>query len=400
MRDDFYGEFMGDYSDPLQTSFYSDTPEQLVDNVSSFDLGSLLAQSGLLPTDSYGMPNLSSLYQDQGSYTIDPISGSFSSLVDSPSSLQSLINSSQVSGQGLDPSTLNALNSGAIMQLGGGFMDPTTGQFITSSELPFVDYGRNTVPPDHNWTNQLMGISNTRNPDDYNESTGYPFAYREARPDQAWMDQLPGISNTDVMSYLNGIPDTSMGGPNSPYDSQGGSSRINLSIPAKQASQGLQTLLRGSRNGVSDADAAQGGLSAVAGVLAALRALQGPQDPPPGKGDNRGATGMRWHRFAKGGGITDNPRTNTTIPGSASGALGLLRGAESGQSDRVPVAASPGEYVMDADTVSALGDGNNEAGASVLDQMRKNIRAHKRSAPPSKIPPKAKKPEQYLKGAK
>ena len=51
---------------------------------------------------------------------------------------------------------------------------------------------------------------------------------------------------------------------------------------------------------------------------------------------------------------------------------------------------------MDADTVSALGDGNNAAGAKQLDQMREAIRSHKRSAPPSKIPPKAKSPLQYL----
>jgi len=56
--------------------------------------------------------------------------------------------------------------------------------------------------------------------------------------------------------------------------------------------------------------------------------------------------------------------------------------------------------VMDADTVSALGDGNNAAGASALEKMRQNIRKHKRSAPVNKIPPKAKKPEQYMKKGK
>jgi len=56
--------------------------------------------------------------------------------------------------------------------------------------------------------------------------------------------------------------------------------------------------------------------------------------------------------------------------------------------------------MMDADTVSALGDGNTDAGAKKLDQMRQNIRAHKRAAPKNKIPPKAKNPEAYLKGAK
>jgi hypothetical protein len=79
------------------------------------------------------------------------------------------------------------------------------------------------------------------------------------------------------------------------------------------------------------------------------------------------------------------------------GALGLLRGGSPGQSDRIPAMLSDGEYVMDADTVSALGDGNNAAGAGALDKMRQNIRAHKRSAPVTKIPPKAKNPMAYLK---
>lgn len=58
---------------------------------------------------------------------------------------------------------------------------------------------------------------------------------------------------------------------------------------------------------------------------------------------------------------------------------------------------SDGEYVFDADTVAALGDGNNAAGARKLDSMRENIRRHKRSAPPNKIPPKAKHTEAYMK---
>ena len=41
---------------------------------------------------------------------------------------------------------------------------------------------------------------------------------------------------------------------------------------------------------------------------------------------------------------------------------------------------SDGEYVMDAETVSALGDGSNDAGAKRLDEMRERLRAHKRGA--------------------
>jgi hypothetical protein len=57
-----------------------------------------------------------------------------------------------------------------------------------------------------------------------------------------------------------------------------------------------------------------------------------------------------------------------------------------------------GEYVFDADTVAALGNGSNKAGAKMLDKMRENIREHKRKAPTDKIPPKAKSPLEYLRG--
>lgn len=82
------------------------------------------------------------------------------------------------------------------------------------------------------------------------------------------------------------------------------------------------------------------------------------------------------------------------------GALRLVQGGTGGQDDAVNARLSDGEYVFDADAVAALGDGNTEAGAAKLDKMRENIRAHKRSASPKKIPPKAKSPEQYLRGGK
>lgn len=84
--------------------------------------------------------------------------------------------------------------------------------------------------------------------------------------------------------------------------------------------------------------------------------------------------------------------------GSAQGALGLLAGGTAGQDDEINARLSDGEYVMDADVVAALGDGNTAAGAKKLDQMRENIRAHKRSAGPKSIPPKAKNISSYLKG--
>ena len=73
-----------------------------------------------------------------------------------------------------------------------------------------------------------------------------------------------------------------------------------------------------------------------------------------------------------------------------------VNGEGTGQSDDIPTMLADGEYVFDADTVAALGDGSSKAGAAALDKMREEIRRHKRSAPVDKIPPKAKSPLDYL----
>jgi hypothetical protein len=87
------------------------------------------------------------------------------------------------------------------------------------------------------------------------------------------------------------------------------------------------------------------------------------------------------------------------LPLFRTGGLGKhVQGPGTGQSDDIPAMLADGEYVFDADTVSALGDGSNKAGAAALDQMREKIRKHKRSAPVDKIPPKAKNPLEYLRG--
>jgi hypothetical protein len=67
-----------------------------------------------------------------------------------------------------------------------------------------------------------------------------------------------------------------------------------------------------------------------------------------------------------------------------------------------PVAAkiADGEYVFPEAFVTAIGGGDNKQGSKMLDAMREELREHKRSAPTSKIPPKAKSPLDYLRMAK
>lgn len=68
-----------------------------------------------------------------------------------------------------------------------------------------------------------------------------------------------------------------------------------------------------------------------------------------------------------------------------------------GQSDEVPAKLSKGEFVMDAHTVSTLGNGSNSAGAQKLERLRQNIRKHAaKSNSKGKQFMHAKEPEQYM----
>jgi len=96
-------------------------------------------------------------------------------------------------------------------------------------------------------------------------------------------------------------------------------------------------------------------------------------------------------------GHTEYPKSPLETVFSTRGGTHYVQGKGTGQSDDIDAKLADGEYVFDADTVAALGDGSNKAGAQALDKMREAIRAHKRSAPDNKIPPKAKQPFAYLK---
>lgn len=191
------------------------------------------------------------------------------------------------------------------------------------------------------------------------------------------------------------------------YDPQTGVVPTNAGIPVPSASW-LTSLLK--RPGPGKKSMLQSGLGTAlmaAQIAGALRGNKGSNDDDAKdmvtaqqaeqKITQTPTTSMTWAtpgtKRASGGPIYGRTRPTQ-------GALGLLRGAQAGQEDGVPINASHGEYVFDADTVSALGDGNTEAGAKRLDEMRQRIRTHKRSAPATKIPPKAKPAASYLAGRK
>ena len=100
----------------------------------------------------------------------------------------------------------------------------------------------------------------------------------------------------------------------------------------------------------------------------------------------------------KGGGLMHSPYAylmeERYYPRSSDG---YLDGDTGGQDDLIDARLSDGEYVLDASTVSDLGDGNNSAGARKLDNFRRNIREHKRGGKVT-LPPRAKSLESYLRG--
>ena len=112
-----------------------------------------------------------------------------------------------------------------------------------------------------------------------------------------------------------------------------------------------------------------------------------------------GAAGTRYGKYAAGG-----------MPSPLMAAGGKMRvdfrkgdavtGPGDGQSDDIPAMLADGEYVFDAETVSALGNGSTKAGSQLLDEFRRQIRMHKRGGSLDTIPPKSKSPLSYLAQAK
>lgn len=74
-----------------------------------------------------------------------------------------------------------------------------------------------------------------------------------------------------------------------------------------------------------------------------------------------------------------------------------IAGETKGQDDKIPAVLSDGEFVIPADVVADLGDGNNDAGAKELYKFMSNIRKHKRGGKVN-LPPKAKDLANYMRG--
>lgn len=72
----------------------------------------------------------------------------------------------------------------------------------------------------------------------------------------------------------------------------------------------------------------------------------------------------------------------------------FLKGHTKGQDDQIDAALSDGEFVIPADVVSHIGDGNSTAGGKEFYKLIKNVRKSK--GMPNKLPPKAKSILEYM----
>jgi hypothetical protein len=114
--------------------------------------------------------------------------------------------------------------------------------------------------------------------------------------------------------------------------------------------------------------------------------------------------GQEW-KAAKAGGSIQNAPQGHNPKFFSEGGLGKMkntyvRGEGDGTSDSIPAMLANGEFVIPADVVSNLGNGSNDAGAKVLDEFLRTIRAHKRKANPKGLSPDSKGALGYLATAK
>lgn len=118
---------------------------------------------------------------------------------------------------------------------------------------------------------------------------------------------------------------------------------------------------------------------------------QGPMVAPP------------WQQGYARGGYPDHLMFGLPTRYDAGGSPSFVPddGQGNGRSDHIQARLSPGEFVMDAETVSLLGDGDNAAGARKLEEMRQSLRQQKGAAlARGAFSPDAKQPMSYLKRRK
>lgn len=311
--------------------------------------------------------------------------------------------------------------------LGGWSDDIDWSSLFDTSDLGYYDDWGSTANlsnefPDHYFSNEGVSDLPSLSDEQYASMTGNPTDTELSD----WVNgmDIPMDQKIQMLQDLKvqyGLVDEDAYGERSPVTSPDEQKTSVASSGPGWLQKAASALLKGSTSadGKKQPSGLQQMLAAAQLALATKKALSGKNNAPTVKGRSntasrvnaRGASGATAPMLTYKG----SPNTQTQYlkkGGPVQGALpqialmqlleksGRIQGNGGGQDDVVPVKAAPGEYMFDAETVAQLGDGNTEEGARKLDQMRVNIRKHKRSAKPESIPPRSKKPEQYLKGGK
>ena len=108
-------------------------------------------------------------------------------------------------------------------------------------------------------------------------------------------------------------------------------------------------------------------------------------------------TGLtRFEYRAEGGEVGEHTPEFFSEGGLNSLSNKYVTGRGDGTSDSIPAMLANGEFVIPADVVSNLGNGDNSSGAKVLDKFMQVIRHHKRDVAPDQLPPDSKGPLSYL----
>ena len=153
--------------------------------------------------------------------------------------------------------------------------------------------------------------------------------------------------------------------------------------------------------------AAIGGASALADRPETSPDYQAPQMPMPPEDPWTNYTLSQRQYQPYGGDYSTYAQTASANPGeheffdrvnpekilAADG--GQINGPGGGQDDLIPAMLSSGEFVVPADIVGNLGDGDTDAGADILDAWMQSIRSHK-TMKRGAFPPMAKTPQSYL----
>lgn len=113
---------------------------------------------------------------------------------------------------------------------------------------------------------------------------------------------------------------------------------------------------------------------------------------------------QNWNKVTAG--TYNNPTPPKLARGGALNAMAMggrsdkidakyMSGGSLGQADQIDAKLSDGEFVIPADVVAHLGDGNNRAGALKLYKLMSSVRTQK-GASAKRLPPKSKSAESYL----